>query len=199
MVQGTLLNQTAEHWVQQVGPWREQPHTGTASHHHPSGLLNSWPLCNHHPLAGCFKPLCLKSKLHFQSCRAGLQVASDLNKTCEEVQALWETPMTEPVKLAHNRFITAPLYYDQVSHSADLSSHDTSSTVRLLCCLLLPGNDVASQVVILTQLCHLRPCVMWQVKEVICQRYKSRRSVWNFKKKPARAFGVRSFLRVVGS
>jgi hypothetical protein len=41
--------------------------------------------------------------------------------------------------------------------------------------------------------------VVWQVKEVICQRYKSRRSVWNFKKKPARAFGVRSFLRVVGS
>lgn len=48
-------------------------------------------------------------------------MASDLNKTCEEVQALWETPMTEPVKLAHNQFITAPLYYDQVSHSTDLT------------------------------------------------------------------------------
>jgi hypothetical protein len=60
-------------------------------------------------------------------------VASDLNKTCEEVQALWETPMTEPVKLAHNRFITAPLYYDQVSHSNDLiNESDTSGVVSNL-------------------------------------------------------------------
>lgn len=42
-------------------------------------------------------------------------MAKDLNKTEEEVKALWDTPMSDPMRLAHHKFITASLYADQVS------------------------------------------------------------------------------------
>ncbi len=42
------------------------------------------------------------------------QVASDLNKTEAEVMSLWDTPVSDPLRLAYRRYITASLYYDQV-------------------------------------------------------------------------------------
>lgn len=42
------------------------------------------------------------------------QVAADLNKTEAEVMSLWDTPVSDPMRLAYRRFITASLYYDQV-------------------------------------------------------------------------------------
>lgn len=41
-------------------------------------------------------------------------MATDLNKTESEVMSLWDTPVSDPMRLAYRRFITASLYYDQV-------------------------------------------------------------------------------------
>lgn len=106
-VQSLLLQQTAEHWVAQVTDTCPPltchymaRHTYTRCASHPTLVVSPPFTHDASPDPWLFRPT---------------QVAADLNKTEEEVRALWDTPMTEPVKLAHNRFITASLYFDQVS------------------------------------------------------------------------------------
>ena len=105
----------------------------------------------------------------------GSQVALDLNKTEEEIRGLWENPISDPLRLAYRKYITASLYVDQVS------------LVRMP----------------IEHKCKFWRSDEWyplyaQVKEMVGQRYRYKRFPWSWKQRPAKLFPMRTFLRCVG-